>query len=246
MPQAVWTGQLSFGLVSIPVKLYSAATPKDVRFHQYDARTGRRVRYRRVAAASSDTVLAPPQDDPAESAPSHDPIEYASAPEPGPAPSPAPYPAPLGAERPGRGEAEPATAAEEPEVGWDQIVKGFEVEPGRVVTVSPDEVMSVAPAPSRVLDVERFVDLHEIDPVFYEKSYYVVPQQGPTNERPYWLLYRAMEAASRVAVGRFVMRTKEHLAVVRPGEDLLILETLFYADEIRDTKDVWIPPAEDP
>jgi DNA end-binding protein Ku len=193
MPQAVWTGSLSFGLVAIPVKLYSATAPRDVRFHQYEAGTGRRVRYRRVAA--------------------------------GPPPEPPPVP-----ER-----------SDQPEVPWEDVVKGYEIEPGRVVTVTPDELMQVAPERTRVLEVEEFVDLREIDPIHFEKSYYVMPQPGAGAERPYRLLLRAMETTGKVAVGRFVMRTREYLAAVRPGPDVLVLETLFFADEVRDPKEIWTP-----
>jgi DNA end-binding protein Ku len=91
---------------------------------------------------------------------------------------------------------------------------------------------------------EQFVRLNEIDPVQFDKSYYMAPGYGAGADRPYWLLYKAMEAAAEVAVGRFVMRTKEYLAAVRPGEHLLMLETLFYADEVRDPKEIWMPQFE--
>ena len=132
------------------------------------------------------------------------------------------------------------------EVPWDDIVKGYEVEPGRVVTVEPEELESVAPERSRLLEVEQFVDLEEIDPVHFEKGYYVVPRRGAVTERPYRLLHRAMEESGKVAIGRFVMRTKEYLVAVRPAEQVLMLHTLFYADEVRDPKELWIPPIEEP
>jgi DNA end-binding protein Ku len=134
----------------------------------------------------------------------------------------------------------------EAEVPWERIVKGYEIERGRVVTVTPEELAALAPERSRVLEVEQFVALRDIDPVHFDKSYYVAPQPGVGAERPYWLLHRAMEAAAEVAVGRFVMRTKEYLAAVRPGAHVLMLETLFYADEVRDPQHLWMPPAEDP
>jgi DNA end-binding protein Ku len=134
----------------------------------------------------------------------------------------------------------------ETEVPWEEIVRGYEVEPGRVVAVEPEELESVAPERGRVLEVEQFVDLQEIDPVYFEKSYYVVPQRGAVTQRPYWLLYRAMEKAGKVAIGRFVLRTKEYLVAVRPGEHVLILEALFYADEVRDPKEGWMPSIEEP
>ncbi len=245
MPQAVWTGQLSFGLVNIPVKLFSATAPKNVRFHQYDAQTGRRIRYRRVASGPAPEHIAPPEHEPPaeQDAPPLDSLE------------PEPLPGSRGVEPP-RATPRPKAPSESPEevsgesrdeadVPWGEIVKGFEIEPGRVVTVTPEELVSVAPQQSRLLEVEQFVHLNEIDPVHFDKSYYVVPRYGVGADRPYWLLYRAMQAAAEVAVGRFVMRTKEYLAAVRPGEHLLMLETLFYADEVRDPKEVWMPPSEE-
>jgi DNA end-binding protein Ku len=244
VPQAVWTGQLSFGLVNIPIKLYGATSPKTVRFHQYDASTGRRIRYRRVATGPvpqdraehfEDETPPPleqslPPPDVGEAPPAR--AERAAQSEPPGSEPPPPQP--------------PRGSRDEPEVSWHEIVKGFEIEPGRVVTVTPEELGSVTPERSRVLEVEQFVHLREIDPVYFEKSYYVVPQAGAGAERPYWLLYRALEAAEEVAVGRFVMRTREYLAAVRPAEHLLMLETLFYADEVRDPKELWIPPAQEP
>lgn len=246
MPQAVWTGRLSFGLVNIPVKLYSATAPKNVRFHQYDAQTGGRIRYRRVAAGPKLDAVQPP---PELTAP---PKEQAPSPSGGQSPSEMGRTGVL----PQQATHEPTSAAshiaprlesnEEAEVPWDEIVKGLEIEPGRMVTVTPDELAALAPERSEALEVEQFVPLSEIDPVYFGKSYYVAPQPGVGAERPYWLLYRAMESTGEVAVGRFVMRSKQYLAAVRPVEHLLMLETMFYADEVRDPKGLWIPPTEEP
>jgi DNA end-binding protein Ku len=246
MPQAVWTGDLSFGLVNIPVKLYGATAPKQVRFHQYEAGTGRRIRYARVATGPAPAGAAPPPDDDfPDPAPPDD-----SFPEPPPAdetvPELAPRPAPAAAPREIFPSEPPRDSGDEAEVPWEEVVKGFEVEPGRVVTVSSEELAPLAPERSRLLEVEQFVDLDVIDPVHFDKSYYVVPQAGGGAERPYWLLYRAMEAAGKVAVGRFVMRTKEYLVAVRPAEHVLMLETLFYGDEVRDPKEVWVPMIDEP
>jgi DNA end-binding protein Ku len=226
VPQAVWTGHLSFGLVNIPVKLYSATAPKNVRFHQYDAQTGRRIRYRRVAAGpSAERPVSSDDNKPPE------PVSQHYGPQ-----SPV---APVPAERAGG-------SHDEPEVQWDDIVKGFEVEPGKVVTVTADELGSLEPERSRALEVEQFVSLADIDPVYFDKSYYVAPAPGVGAERPYWLLHRAMRAGAEIAVGRFVMRTKEYLAVVRPAEDMLILQTLFYPDEVRNPQEIWRPSVEEP
>jgi DNA end-binding protein Ku len=240
MPQAVWTGDLSFGLVNIPVKLFTATSPKRVRFHQYEAGTGRRIRYRRVAEG-------PPSLD------RYAPTEQEEASlerwEPGVREVPEDSKEPDETDEVGVGESdedEPDDSGDAGEIRWEEIVKGYEIEPGRVVTVDTDELESVAPERSRVLEVEQFVDLETIDPIFFEKSYYVVPQRGAVTERPYWLLYRAMEATGKVAIGRFVMRTKEYLVAVRAGEHALILGTMFYADEVRDPKEAWVPSIEEP
>ena len=229
MPQAVWTGDLSFGLVNIPVKLYSATSPKRVQFHQYEAGTGRRIRYRRVAEGPLPADVRSPAE------------ETESAPAP-PAPEHSATEEEFGWDSPTQSEG----SGDETEVPWEEVVKGYEVEPGSVVTIEREELESVAPERSRVLEVEQFVDLQAIDPVHFEKSYHVVPQRGAATERPYWLLYRAMEEAGKVAIGRFVMRTKEYLVAVRPAEHVLMLETLFYADEVRDPKGVWVPSMEEP
>jgi DNA end-binding protein Ku len=230
MPQAVWVGSLSFGLVNIPVKLYTATSSKRVQFHQYEAETGRRVRYRRVAEGP--VADPPPPDDDREPLPT--PVDAAAEPDDD------------GTEpRDAREESRPSTD-DQTEVEWEDIVKGYEIEPGRVVTVDAEELRSLAPERSRALEVERFVDLQEIDPVHFEKSYYLIPQRGEVTERPYWLLFRAMEGAGKVAIGRFVMRTKEYLVAVRPAEHVLMLQTLFYADEVRDPKEMWVPSIEEP
>ncbi|MDQ4027717.1 MAG: hypothetical protein M3214_06665 [Actinomycetota bacterium] len=241
MPQAVWSGDLSFGLVNIPIKLYSATAPKQVRFHQYEAGTGRRIRYARVATGPAPEYVPEPPDQtemqrppPAEPEPATPTgRDHTDVAEPRAVESPAPAPG-----------GDPAMGDDE--VPWEDVVKGFEIEPGRVVTVTPEELISVAPERSRLLEVEQFVDLADIDPVYFDKSYYVVPQARRGTERPYWLLYRAMESARKVAVGRFVMRTKEYLVALRPAEHVLMLETLFYADEVRDPKAVWFPLVEEP
>jgi DNA end-binding protein Ku len=230
MPQAVWTGSLSFGLVSIPVKLYGANAPQDVRFHQYEAGTRRRIRYRRVAAG-------PPPDEGEPGEPGQPATSSEAAGE---------MAAPASQVATPRRQPEAAPAGREPAVAWEDIVKGYEIEPGRVVTVSPGELLDVAPERSRVLEVEEFVDLQQIDPVYFEKAYYVLPQPGMAAERPYWLLLRAMQASQKVAIGRFVMRTREYLAAVRPGPDVLTLETLFFADEVRDPQAIWTPVPEEP
>ncbi|MGH2636644.1 MAG: Ku protein [Actinomycetota bacterium] len=207
MPTAVWTGTLSFGLVNVPVRLVPATEPKDVRFHLYD-RAGRRVHYERV-------VEGP--DEAPEPAPSEEANAAASA-------EPAP-------DRSGPGDAS-APPATEPIV-WDDVQRGMENELGEVVMLSREEIERVRPQRSRTIDVEDFVDLADIDPVFFEKTYYAVPQ-SPEAAKPYVLLHRAMRKAGRIGIGRFVLRTKPHLVAIRPMQDVLAVETLFFGDEVRD------------
>ena len=207
MSQAVWTGSISFGLVSIPVKLYPATEPKDVRFHLYDRRTGKRVHYERVTRDIDVPTFEPE--------PSSDDSHADDETKPG-----------TGADF-GRA----VSAAEH--VDRDDVVRGIELPSGDLVTVTDDELVSIAPERSRTIEIEEFVDLADIDPVFYEKSYHVGPVRGMGAEKPYALLLRAMQGASMVGIGRFVLRTKPHVVAIRPLKDALALETLFFADEVR-------------
>jgi DNA end-binding protein Ku len=127
----------------------------------------------------------------------------------------------------------PATARE---VAYDDLVRGYEVEPGRFVTLEPDEIEAVRPPRSRTIDIEEFVDLDRIDPVFFEKSYYLAPQANA--ERPYVLLLRAMARTDLVGIGRFVLRTKPHLVAIRAMDRALGLETLYFSDEVRPAAEV--------
>jgi DNA end-binding protein Ku len=173
MARTIWTGALSFGLVNVPVGLYSATETKSVRFNQFQAGTSDRVRNKRVN------------------------------------------------ERTGQ------------EVDYSEIVKGFDLGTGEYVIVTPDEIASVAPGKSRAIDVVAFVDLAEIDPVYFEKPYFLAPH-GTGGERAYALLLEAMTTMNKVAVATFVMRDREHLAAIRPYHGVLVLETLLHADEVRD------------
>ncbi len=115
------------------------------------------------------------------------------------------------------------------EVPDEHIVKGFEVSKGRYVVVDPDELEPFIPAATRTVDLEEFVDLDEIDPVFFESAYLVAPDSNP---KPYVLLARAMEESGKVAIGRFVMRNKQHTAAIRAIDGRLMMSTLAYADEV--------------
>ncbi|QXC61349.1 Ku protein [Aquihabitans sp. G128] len=176
MARPIWNGAISFGLVSIPVKLFSATVDKSVRFHQIDSRTGSRVRQKRVAEA--DGV----------------------------------------------------------EVGYEDIVKGYELASGRYVTITDDEMASVDPKASRTIDLLEFVDLESIDPIFYNSAYYLAPD--PATAKPYALLLNAMLDAGKVGIATFVMRGKEYLAAIRADEDKLVLSTMRYADEIRGVEEI--------
>jgi DNA end-binding protein Ku len=173
MARAIWSGAISFGLVTVPVKLYSATESKSVSFHQLREGTGERIRYQRVGQESGE------------------------------------------------------------EVDYKDIVKGYEVEKGRHVIVTPEELESVAPEKSRTIDIEQFVDLAAVDPIYFDRTYYLGPQEDVGAEKPYRLLLEAMKDRGRAAVARFVMRGKEYLAIVRPIGDVLGLETMHFADEIR-------------
>jgi DNA end-binding protein Ku len=207
MPRAVWTGTVSFGLVNIGVRLFPATSPKDVRFHLVDER-GRRVRYRRFI--EDDLDEAPSQDGAA---------------------SPGGGVVGLGSEDVEIDERRETSPAGEREVGYDDLRRGYETDEG-VVVLDRDEIEAVRSSPSRSIDIEDFVELDDVDPVFFEKSYILVPQRDA--EKPYAVLLRAMEDAGRVGIGRFVLRTKPHLVAIRPAGGVLGLETLFFSDEVRD------------
>jgi DNA end-binding protein Ku len=211
MSQAVWTGSISFGLVSIPVKLYPATEPKDVRFHLYDRRTGKRVHYERVTRDDEAARFEP---------------EPSSDDSPGEDEDTPPFGDDIG-------RAVSADTASARGVEREDVVKGFELPSGDLVTVTDEELVSIAPERSRTIEIEEFVDLADIDPVFYEKSYHVGPVRGLGAERPYALLLRAMQGAGMVGIGRFVLRTKPHVVAIRPLKDALALETMFFADEVR-------------
>jgi DNA end-binding protein Ku len=211
MARSVWRGTLSFGLVAIPVSLSPATEAKDVRFHLFD-RQGRRVRYRRVVEAHL-PYGEPDEADAGDSDTS-----------------------------PGRTEPEPAeetTGADAPsetEVAYEDLVRGYEVEPETYVFLETEEIERARPSPSRVIDLEHFVHLEEIDPVYFEKAYYVAPGRGA--EKSYELLLRTLTETGRVGIGRFVLRTKPHLVALRPMQQALALETLYFGDEVRDPRQV--------
>jgi DNA end-binding protein Ku len=211
MAIAVWTGTLSFGLVTLPVRLYPATQPKDVRFHLYD-REGRRIRYQRVVEAgaepASDRDELPPSDVAADEVTT-----------------------------PAREERSGTTASIEKPVAWDDVVRGVETDDGELITVPREELERIRPERSRSIDIQDFVELEQIDPVYLDKSYYAIPMT-PGATKPYVLFHHAMREAGRIGIGRFVLRTKPHLVAIRPMEKVLTVETMFFGDEVRDPADL--------
>lgn len=170
MPRAVWSGAISFGLVSIPVKLFTAVSSKTVRFNQIDRQTGSRVRQRLVAEAD------------------------------------------------GR------------EVDRSDIVKGYQVSPGDYVLVDESELEALDPKAEHTIDIEEFVDLDEIDPIYFDRPYWLAPD--PTTVKPYALLAAAMADSNKVAIARFVMRTRQQLAAIRSVDGRLVMSTMNWHDEL--------------
>jgi DNA end-binding protein Ku len=185
MPRSIWSGAISFGLVNVPVKLYSAVSRKTVRFHQLNSDTGHRVSQKRVDSVTDD------------------------------------------------------------EVPYEKIVKGFELTKDRYVVVTPEELDSIAPEKTRAIDIEDFVDLEDIDPIFYDHPYYLVPDKGAA--KAYGLLLEAMRESGKVAIARVVLRSKEQLVAIRPtAGDVLTMETMIFHDEVVPADDLDdVPSAKD-
>lgn len=128
------------------------------------------------------------------------------------------------------------SAADGTEVPYEAIVKGYELSPDRYVLIEPEELDALDPDATHTIDIEEFVDLSEIDPIFYDAAYYVAPVKG--TEKPYALLVHAMEQENKVAIARFVMRTKQYLAALRAREGKLLISTMVYADEVIPAEEV--------
>ena len=166
----MWTGAISFGLVTVPVKLYSAINRKTVRFHQLSGKSGVRITQKRVDPQSGE------------------------------------------------------------EVPYEDIVKGYEIAPDRYVVISPGELETLQPKKTKTIEIEDFVELSEIDPVFYDHSYYLAP--GPGGAKPYRLLLEAMRETGKVGIARVVIRSKESLVAIRPIGEVLGMATMIFADEV--------------
>ncbi len=176
MPRAIWSGSISFGLLNVPVKLYSAVSKQTVRFRELREKDGSRVRHKRVAEADGK------------------------------------------------------------EVSYDDIVKGYEFAPDQYVTLTREELAELDPKKTRAIEIQDFVDLDEIDPIYFEHPYYLGPDKGA--EKAYALLVAAMKDAHKVAIARFVLRNKENLAAIRPMDDVLTMATMRFADEVTDPNDL--------
>jgi len=172
MARSIWSGFLSFGLVSVPVGLYPATADQTVHFNQLHKGTSHRIRYKKVDEVTGEEV--------------------------------------------------PTT----------DIVSGYDLGGGEYVVVTRDELKEAAPGKSETIEISDFVDLDEIDPVFFRTTYYLAPR-GKGADRAYALLRQAMDETGKVGIATMVLRDKEHLVAVRPGSDVLILETMYFADEIR-------------
>jgi DNA end-binding protein Ku len=177
MARPVWTGSISFGLVNVPVKAYTAVRDHDVHFHQLEKGTGARIRNRKVS------------------------------------------------EKTGR------------EVKSDKIEMGFEVRKGRYVTFDSDELSDLRPASTRAIEVTDFVALEDVDPIYYERTYWLGPD-GDQGKQAYQLLLAAMEDRQRVAIGTVVMRNKQYLSAIRPLDGALAMSTMRFADEVVPRADV--------
>jgi DNA end-binding protein Ku len=175
MARAIWSGSISFGLLNVPVKLYSAVARRGISLREIRESDSARIRHRRVAEGTDE------------------------------------------------------------EVPYENIIKAFEITKGRYVPITKDEMASLDPKKTRAIEVQDFVDITEIDPIYFDSPYYLGPADGA--ERAYSLLAQAMETSGKVAIARFVFRNKEHLAAIRPGDGVLTLTTMRFADEV-------VPPSE--
>lgn len=213
--RAIWSGSISFGLVSVSVRLYAATRHRDVRFREVDRLTGRPLRHQRVRE-----TLPPPSG----AAP---PALHGAPPLP---PRPGETASGNRAESRGATSRVPAAAASPREVGREEVVKGFEVAPERFVTVTADELEALAPERTRTIDVEQFVAAAAVDPIYFETAYYAVPARDQV--RPFAVLLEAMRETATLGICWVTLRRKRHLAALRPRGGLMLLTTMFYADEI--------------
>lgn len=176
MARAIWSGSISFGLLNVPVKLYSAVARRNIALREIRDSDSARIKHRRVAEGT------------------------------------------------------------EEEVPYENIVKAYEITPGQYVPLSKEEMSALAPEKTRAIEVKDFVDLEQIDPIYFDSPYYLGPAEGA--EKAYALLAKAMKASGKVAIARFVFRNKEHLAAIRTDGDVLTLTTMRFADEVVPTTEL--------
>lgn len=179
MPRAIWKGSITFGLVNIPVGLYSAEKREEVSFHLLDKRNMSRVRYKRVNEETGH------------------------------------------------------------EVPWEQTTRGYELEDGRYVVLSDEDLQRASPEKTQTVDILDFVDLDEIDPSYFDKPYYLAPDKK--GAKSYALLREVLRRTNKVGIARVVIRSKQYLAAVIARKDALVLEILRYAHELRDTDELDVP-----
>ncbi len=176
MARAIWSGSISFGLLNVPVKLYSAVSKKSVSFRELRESDASRVRHKRVAEADGE------------------------------------------------------------EVDYNDIVKGYEIAPDQYVVITKDELEELDPKKTRAIEIQDFVDLDDIDPIYFDHPYYLGPDKGA--ERAYALLVKAMSQAHKVAIARFVLRNRESLAALRPMDGVMTMATMRFADEVVSTGEI--------
>ena len=176
MPRAIWTGSISFGLVNVPVRMYSAIEDHDVRFHLLHEKDDSRIGYEKVCKKEGKPV---------------------------------------------------------PD---DEIARGYEVSEGTYVYLTDDDLEAAAGEHYRSIDIQDFVDVDEVDPIYFERSSYLGPAEG--GEKPYALLVRAMEESGLVGIATYVMRDKQQLGCLRVRDGMIVLEKMFFADEIRPAEDI--------
>src|SRR5258708_26505987 len=205
-------------MVAVPVRLYPASLKKAVRFRELD-REGRRVRHMRVSEPEVEWEAPPPQSDFARPAPALRLEPESSLPQ----------------------RSSPGFEAPTPEVAFGEIHKGYEVAPGQYVSLTREEVSALAPERSRVIDVQQFVDVSAVDPIYFESRYYVVPDREWSS--PFRVLRQAMAAADRMAIAWFTLRSRRYLTAIRPYGEVMLLTTMVHADEVV-TADFWIPQAD--
>jgi len=176
MARSLWTGTISFGLVSVPVRMVGATESKELRFHFLDKRDMAPIGYDKVRRDNGEHV------------------------------------------------------------DNEDVIRGFEVQKGQFVPLEDEDLDRLDVELTKTIDICDFVDLEEIDPIYYRKAYYLLPQEG--GEKPYRLLTRALDETAKVGIAKVVIRNKQHLAALRPYEGVLVLETMYYADEVRKPEEV--------